>query len=68
MSRYRIVETDNHGGDWPNESFVNLPPTTEEDAQKIANAINDVLCPNDIANRFWKVVPDDYELQPGFEP
>ena len=66
--RYKIVETDNHGGDYPNESFVNLPWLSEAEAKKIADAINTALCWGDHCPRFWKVRPEDYELQPGFTP
>lgn len=65
---FRIVETDNFGGDYPDESFVNLPPMPKESAERIARAINDELCNHDYARRFWKVVEDGYKLQPGFEP
>lgn len=61
---YRIVETDNYDGDYPNEKFVNLPPMSNEKAEFIASAINRCLC----SSRYWKVVSDDYQLQPGFEP
>ena len=66
---YRIIETDNHGGDYPNESFVNVPAVFErEQAQGIADAINAAHCRGDSSPRFWRVVPADYTLQPGFEP
>lgn len=64
--QYRIIETDNYGGDYPNESFLNIAPTNEEHAKAIAKAINDgngVMCP-----RYWMVVEVGYQLQPGFEP
>jgi len=64
----RIVETDNHGGDYPDETFINLPRTSQECAEKICNVINDCFCQNDYALRFWKVVPDDYKLIGGFKP
>ncbi len=64
----KIVETDNYGGTYPDEKFLNLPWLNEYRAKKIADAINDVLSNHDGAERFWKVVPDDYKLQPGFEP
>lgn len=65
---YRIVETDNYGGDYPDESFVeNLPVLYErEQAQTIANAINSVIPASH--SRYWKVVEMPYTLQPGFEP
>jgi hypothetical protein len=65
----KIVETDNLDGDYPNETFLKLPSMTEEYAQKIVDAINE-----DVNNRYnpypryWKIVPDDYKLQPGFTP
>ena len=64
----RIVETDNHGSDYPNEKFVNLPPMSKEQAKQLADLINRFFCNCDAATRFWKVVPWNYVLQPGFEP
>jgi hypothetical protein len=62
----KIVNTDNFGGDYPNESFLNIPPLPGAACKKIADAINEALSPN--ASRWYKVVPDDYQLAPGFEP
>lgn len=63
----RIVNTDNFGGDYPDEKFVeNLPLMTREHAQKVCDAINKPF--SDLHRRYWKVVPDDYRLLPGFEP
>ena len=62
----KIIETDNYGRDYPDESFVNLPPMTEDHAASVARAINSGY--GQYATRFWRVVPDDYVLQPGFEP
>ena len=64
--RYRIVETDNYGRDYPDEKFLNIPDVSEKHAWAIAHAIN-TATPKDGA-RFWKVVRADYQLQPGFEP
>ena len=61
----RIVDTDNFDGDYPDESFV-LFPMPQETAQRIADMINEAAGPG--SSRFWKVVPNDYQLQPGFEP
>lgn len=68
MSRYRIVHTDNHGGDYPDEKFVTEIPLffSKELAQSVADAINATV--PDFHDRYWKVVEDGYELQPGFEP
>jgi hypothetical protein len=61
----KIVETDNFGRDYPDESFLNLPPLPKEHCDRIAAAINDALGPN--SQRYYKVVDNDYQLQPGFE-
>lgn len=61
----RIVETDNYGDDYPDEKFVNLPIMTKEHAESVATAINSGLYNS---SRYWKVVENDYRLQPGFEP
>ena len=65
MKKYRIVETDNYGGDYPDEKFVNIPSFSQkEDAKKIADSLNKHFC----RSRYWKVVEADYILKPGFEP
>ncbi len=61
----RIVDTDNFGGDYPDEKFV-LWQLPAEQAQRIADALNETQGVN--APRYYKVVENDYELQPGFEP
>ena len=68
MPQYKIVETDNYGGDYPDEKFVeNLPYMTSKlKAEQIAEAINSAVATTH--SRFWKVVEMPYELQPGFEP
>jgi len=62
----RIIETDNFGGDYPDEKFLNLPPMPEEHCKRIAAAINEALGPN--SARYYRVVDNDYKLVPGFEP
>lgn len=61
----RIIDTDNFGGDYPDEHFhlVRLP---EDKAQAICDIVNEVL--GEHASRYYRVVPDDYKLAPGFEP
>jgi hypothetical protein len=62
----RIIETCNYGKDYPDESFLPLPPMSKTGATIVVNAINDAIhvqCP-----RYWRVVDDDYQLKPGFEP
>ena len=61
----RIVDTDNFGGDYPDEKFL-LWPMRVEHAEKIAEILNEGAGPH--SRRFYKVVADDYVLQPGFEP
>lgn len=62
----KIVETDNFGGDYPDEKFLNLPSLTKEQCERICEAINSAF--HEHHNRYWKTVPDDYKLRPGFEP
>lgn len=61
----KIINTDNFGGDYPNESFLNLPPLMEAHAQAIVKAINDGF--PEFYPRVWRAVPDDYVPAPGFE-
>ncbi len=62
----KIVETDNFGGDYPNEKFLNLPSMGIEHAQEVCRAINRAFTVHE--PRYWKVVPDNYKLKHGFEP
>jgi len=62
----RIVETDNYGRDYPDESFLPVPAMPEKRAKLVAKLINTAAGPN--ASRYWKVVDLNYKLQPGFEP
>ncbi len=68
MSAYRIVNTDNCNGDYPDERFIGLPPMSREAADEIAAVINKHLCNSEYCTRYYKVVPAGYALQPGFEP
>lgn len=73
---YCVVETDNYGGDYPDESFITY--TNEEGktriftfdikdkAESIANAFNNLTPEN--ARRFFKVVEKNYKLSGKFEP
>ena len=62
----KIVETDNFNGDYPNERFLPLPSMPREHALRVVKAINEGFPEN--YPRYWKVVDNTYELQPGFEP
>lgn len=63
---YRIVNTDNFGGDYPDEKFVGDEYTTEAEAELVAAKMNGPY--PEYSSRYFKVVEMPYELQPGFEP
>lgn len=63
----RIIHTDNFGGDYPDEKFVEgLPRLQIEAMKRIAKAINNEL--PESHSRYYMAVEDDYQLLPGFEP
>jgi hypothetical protein len=62
----KLVNTDNYGGDYPNEYFLNAWFGTKEHAQEVADLLNKAMGQH--ADRWWKVVDAGYKLQPGFEP
>lgn len=70
MPRFLIVETDNFGGDYPDEKFVEpLPVFTSRDQASIVSAAINSAIPNRLnAPRWYKVVEEGYVLAPGFEP
>ena len=61
---FHIVDTDNYGGDYPNETFVAQNIPSKEMAQKMADSLN--TYPDQ--PRYFMVVEDGYVLAPGFEP
>lgn len=73
---YHVIETDNYGGDYPNEHFVgfidhegNSQPLvfdTKEDAQVIANAFNQIKYKG--SNRYFMEVEKNRKLFGPFEP
>ena len=63
--KYRVVETDNLGGDYPSETFAG-PLLSQADAHDVADIFN--AASGERSLRFWKVVESSYRLQPGFEP
>ena len=65
-SKWRVVDTDNFGGDYPNERFVGEPFPSEAEARAVADAENAKR--GEHSSRYWMVVQDGYVLQPGFEP
>jgi hypothetical protein len=63
----RIVDTDNFDSDYPDEKFI-LGILRKEEAEEIAEVINRVLNTRGVSFRYYKVVENDYQLQPGFQP
>ncbi len=64
---YKIVNTDNFCGDYPDEFFVNVPGTSLDNARKIADFLNEIFN-HETSPRYYTVVEQNYKLQPGFEP
>jgi hypothetical protein len=60
---WHIVNTDNFGRDYPDESFVARNIKSKEDADIMTNALNSG---GSMSSRYYKVVEDGYQLQPGF--
>lgn len=58
----KIIETDNYGGDYPDGEVIACGIRDLAFAQVMADALNDKFC----SSRFYRVVVDDYVLQPGF--
>ena len=59
-----VVNTDNFGSDYPNESFAAGPFATKAEAEAEAERRNGPP----YSSRYFKVVEEGYQLQPGFEP
>jgi hypothetical protein len=69
VTTYRLVETDNFGRDYPDESFVAVGIESKDLAEGFAKALNDKRGLN--AQRHIHVVEHTeivYCLQPGFRP
>ncbi len=67
----RIIHTDNFGGDYPDERFVEgLPLMNQKEAECICSAINQANSRWGTwePDRYYRVVDDDYALKGGFEP
>ncbi len=60
----KVIDTDNFGRDYPNETFVVTKSISQELAEAVAAELN--KRPNQ--ERYYRVVPDDYKLVPGFQP
>ena len=64
---FKIIETDNFGGDYPDEKQLPFPPLRKEQADAICTAIQEQICSERHSRYYW-VKPWNYVLQPGFEP
>lgn len=67
MAGYRVVDTDNMGGDYPNEKFVGPEHATIKEAVDAAAELNE-RHDTRMAPRYYKVVESGYVLLPGFTP
>lgn len=63
---FRVVDTDNFGGDWPDERWASPWVFKRETAEAIAKALNEEQGPE--GPRYFTVVERGYVLQPGFRP
>lgn len=61
---WAVVDTDNFGGDYPNEKFM-ATGLTKQEAEDRATFLN--RGHNGYSSRWYKIVPQPYTLQPGFE-
>jgi hypothetical protein len=64
VSDVKIVETDNYGGDYPNEVLIADNIQSCEHARIMQDSLNDKLS-SDKGPRFYKIEPDDYVLDTG---
>ena len=68
---WRVVDTDNFGGDYPNERFIAISVASKETAELLADAWNKKHGAEQHGPRFARVVKHveiAYVLVPGFEP
>lgn len=63
----KIVDTDNFGGDYPNEQVIADNIQSQKYADIMCEALN-AKVGGEHALRYYKVVADDYVLVPGFQP
>jgi len=57
----KIIDTDNFGGDYPDEREIATNITNQTFAEIMCAALNQKFCYDDCCSRYYK-------LQPGFEP
>lgn len=81
MSKWYLVDTDNFGGDYPDERFLKTfvvgkrfeTTRIESEAfsfsdEGLAGRVAKSFNQDDMQTRCVKVVREGYQLQPGFEP
>jgi hypothetical protein len=70
----KIISTDNYGRDYPDECFLSWVDSDGSHHPIIGDGVQlqqvvDVMNKWHInSSRYYRVVADDYKLQPGFEP
>lgn len=74
---YYVVDTDNFGGDYPDEKFLSFMDEhgvarrvnfhKKEHAEEVAKVLNSIV-PDEYKTRYNKVVESGYTLSGGFEP
>ena len=66
----KIIDTDNFGGDYPNETIIAENIRSADLAEVMCTALNyeNSIVYGDNAPRYYVVVADDYVLRPGFKP
>jgi hypothetical protein len=66
---WRIVDTDNFGGDYPNEEFWAIGIPSQHIAEGLADAYNRKMGMHSPRNLMVvEHIEIEYKLQPGFEP
>jgi hypothetical protein len=65
----KIIDTDNFGGDYPDETVIAEGIKDRRFAEVMCAALVEKFCSHHPqADRYYRVVEDDYVLQPGFRP
>lgn len=67
LGPWQIIDTDNFGGDYPNETFIATGIAYKPFAECMCEALNAKYSGN-TSLRMYLVVGANYKLQPGFEP
>jgi hypothetical protein len=77
MSTHIVFNTDNFGGDYPDEYALasvdakgraTMKAFTEKQAERVAALLNEFDGNGDMSSRWWTIQRVGYKLQDGFEP